>query len=433
VLARDRDLEIPMTLRTFLVLAFLPVACGSGSLPAGGSSAPRESPGTASPSADRPANPPDRVATTASAPFDGGEAAFRTVKETLLKKYAGASVSEDALYRAAIQGMLEHVDAQRGGWNKLLSPYDLDAIRSDLQGEVVGVGAEIHFDPVSGYSDVVGVLPGSPAEKAKVAPGDKIVDVNGRLFVGKTVRDVLAEIRGKAGETVTLTVLRADKLLVLPIVRERVAYDVTRDLMLPDSVGYLQIKSFNAKTRAGIDRGLAELADHHARALVVDLRGNPGGSFDDAISSAEAFLPAGATIVRVEKRDPKDQAHLAKGATTLADVPMAVLVDGDTSSGGEFVTAALQEARHATVVGRRTFGKWSLQTIDDLPNGYAVKYTVGVLRSGSGKTYEGVGLEPDVEVDADKNGVVAAAREADPAKRVAMDPALRTAIALLRR
>jgi carboxyl-terminal processing protease len=423
-----------MNLRSLLVLALaLPaLACSEGSASLAGSTAPTVAArSTGEPPAAAP--PIDVKGTPAAAPFGGSEAAFRTVREALRKSYAGATVSDDALYRAAIQGMLEHVDPQRASWNKLLSPEEVGALRSDLQGELVGVGAEIHFEEATGYSDVLGVLPGSPAEKAKVAAGDKILDVNGKLFVGKTVRDVLAEIRGKAGETVTLTVLRTDRLLVIPIVRETVAYEVARAFMLPDSVGYLRIRSFNARTRAAIDQGLAELAEHHARALVIDMRGNPGGGFDDAILCADVLLPAGAVVVRVERRDQKDQDYVAKGATTLADVPVAVLVDGDTSSGGEFVTAALRDARHATVVGKKTFGKWSLQRVDDLPNGYAVKYTVGVLRAASGKTYEGVGLEPDVELDADKGAIAAAARETDPVKRVAADAPLRTALALLRR
>jgi carboxyl-terminal processing protease len=422
-----------MTLRPIhpVALSLLALACSSPSAHGTDSTGPSLAARSAVEST--PASSPAPASATPVAPFGSGEGAFRTVRKALLENYSGAPVGDDELYRAAVQGMLEHVDAQRGSWNKLLTPEDLAAIHSDLMGEVVGIGAQIQFDPVTGYSDVLGVFPGSPAQKAKVAAGDKILDVNGKLFSGKTQKDVLAEIRGAAGETVTLTVLRADKLLTIPIVREVVAYEVVRDFMLPDAVGYLQIWSFNAKTRGAIDRGLGDLAAHHARALVVDMRGNPGGGFDDAISSAEAFLPAGAVIVRIEKRDPKDQAFSAKGATVLAGVPMAVLVDGDTSSGGEFVTAALQDARHATVVGKTTFGKWSLQRIDDLPNGFAIKYTVGVLRTAAGKTYDGVGLLPDVEVDTDKKEMLAVARETDPVRRLAADAPLRTAVALLRR
>jgi len=256
--------------------------------------------------------------------------------------------------------------------------------------------------------------------------------VNGKLFKGKTQKDVLSEIRGKAGETVTLTVLRADKLVTMPIVRAVVSYEVVRDMMLPDSIGYLRVRSFNAKTRPGIDADLGDLASRGAKSLVVDLRGNPGGGFDDAIASAEAWLPSGATIARIQKQGEKEKTFTAKGATVLANVPMVVLIDGETSSGGEFVTAALQQGRHAQVVGTRTFGKWSLQTVDDLPNGYAIKYTISLIRAADGKTYDGVGFLPDIQVDMDKKAGWAAQRELDPTKRLAIDPQLRTAVAILR-
>jgi carboxyl-terminal processing protease len=214
--------------------------------------------------------------------------------------------------------------------------------------------------------------------------------------------------------------------------RQVVVYEVVRDTMLTETSGYLRIKSFNAKTRPAIDVALDDLSAHSAKSLVVDLRGNPGGGFDDAIASAEAFLPSGTVIARIQKRGEPEKTFTAKGATKLAGVPMVVLVDGDTSSGGEIVAVALQRGRHAQVVGARTFGKWSLQTVDDLPNGYAVKYTISVIRAGDGATYDGVGLAPDVQVDMDKKVAVAAQRELDPAKRLAVDTQLRTAVTLLR-
>jgi carboxyl-terminal processing protease len=365
-------------------------------------------------------------------PFAEGEKAFATVKEALLHSYSGTPVTEDEVYRAAVQGMLEHIDPARGAWNKLLPPSEFQALHADLQGQLVGIGAEIDFDDATGYSDVLGTFPSSPAEKAGLLAGDKILDVNGKLFKGKSHKDVLAEIRGKAGETVTLTVLRADKLLTIPIVRDVVSYEVVKDMVVGESSGYLRIKSFNAKTRPAIDRGLDDLAAHAARSLVVDLRGNPGGGFDDAIASAEAFLPAGTVIARIQKRGEAEKTFTAKGATKLANVPVVVLVDGETSSGGEIIAAALQQGRHAQVVGTRTFGKWSLQTVDDLPNGYAIKYTISVIHAGDGKTYDGVGFTPDIEVDMDRKATAAAQRETDPVRRLAVDPQLRTAIALLR-
>ena len=342
-------------------------------------------------------------------------------------------MSEDDLYRAAIKGMLEHVDPGHQKWNTLLSPDEVAALTADLHGEVVGIGAEIHIDDASGYTDVLGVFPGSPAEKAGLASGDKILDIDGKPLRGKTTKDILAEIRGKAGEAVALSILRDDKLFTVSVVREVVAYDVVRAFMLPESVGYLRVRSFNAKTRPAIDQAMTDLAARSARALVVDLRGNPGGGFDDAVASAEAWVPRGATIVKTQHRGEASKSFVAKGPATLGDAPMAVLVDGETSSGGEFVAVALVDARHAVAVGAKTFGKWTVQMLDELPNGYAAKYTVSLFRSATDANYDGVGYKPDVEVDMDPKQESAALHETDVTKRLALDSQLRTAVALLRR
>jgi carboxyl-terminal processing protease len=366
------------------------------------------------------------------APFTGGERAFAEVKDALLHHYAGAPVTEDALYRAAVQGMLEHVDPSRATWNKLLSPDDIAAIHADLHGEVVGIGAQIHFDEATGYVDILGVFSGSPAEKAGLFVGDKILNVDGKLYKGKTAKDVLGDIRGKAGDPVTLAVLRADKVLSMTLVRGVVAYDVVQSLMLPETIGYLRVRSFNAKTKPGIDRAMDVFATGGVRGLVVDLRDNPGGGFEDAIASAEAWLPKGAPIARTEKVGSESQVYSSKGSPKLPTIPLVVLVCGETASGAELLAAALREARRAEIVGTHTFGKWSVQTIDDLPNGYGVKYTVSELRSGTGQSYDGVGLSPDIEVDMDSKTIAAALSELDPAKRLAADAQLRTAVALLR-
>jgi carboxyl-terminal processing protease len=177
---------------------------------------------------------------------------------------------------------------------------------------------------------------------------------------------------------------------------------------------------------------LDDLARLGAKSLVVDLRDSPGGSFDEAIASTDLMLPTGTPIATVKKRGVKDDTYVAKGTPILATIPLAVLVDHGTSSGAELMTAALQEGRHAFVVGARTYGKWSVQSIEDLDNGYAYKFTIGTFFTPSGKTYGGVGLEPDVEVSMDDKATSRALALSDPDKRLAADTVLRTAAAMLR-
>jgi carboxyl-terminal processing protease len=355
---------------------------------------------------------------------------FEEAKRALLEGYYDGSFTEEDLYRAAVAGMLERVDPRMRKWNKLLAPSELAHLRSDLQGEIVGVGLGIELDPATGYIDVQRVYPGSPAERAGMAPPDKIVTVNGKLYRGLTLDDAVADIRGKAGETVTLSVLRGDKLLSVPLVRQRVVFDQVTHMMVSGSVGYVEIPGFNARTPEALREALTDLAAKGARALIVDLRHSPGGSFDDAIASVGELVPAGSTVVSLNKRG-KVEPIAARTAPLLLEARLAVLVDHETASSAELVTAALQEIRHATVIGSRTQGKWTVQRVDDLSNGYAIKYTIGQFSSPAGRSYEGTGMAPDVEVDEAEDVRERAQLETDATRRLTEDAPLRTAVAIV--
>jgi carboxyl-terminal processing protease len=372
-----------------------------------------------------PANPAEK--------FTDGARAFASVRETILSQYYASAITDDDLYRAAVQGMLEHVDPAMHKWNKLLSPGEVTEIRNDLKGEVVGIGVKFAFDPPTGHIDVKGIVAGSPAEKAGIVPGDLIVSVNGKLYKGMTIRDAVADIRGKAGESVVLSVLRDDKLLSVTVRREIVSMEEVMHRVFEPSIGYVSIHAFSTRTVPELRAALDDLAPRQVRAIVVDLRQNAGGSFDEAVSAGEQFLPAGTGIVTLKRREGKEERFVSKGAPLLAGAPIAVLVDHATSSGAELLTAALQEGRHARVVGARTFGKWSVQMIHELPNGYAYKLTSSLFASPSGRAFDGVGLTPDVEVDMDREQLEKTWSLADADKRVAGDVQLRTALALLGR
>jgi carboxyl-terminal processing protease len=192
----------------------------------------------------------------------------------------------------------------------------------------------------------------------------------------------------------------------------------------------VEIPGFNARTPDALREGLTDLAARGAHALVVDLRHSPGGSFDDAIASVGELVPAGSTVVSLNKRG-KVEPIVAKTAPLFLDARLAVLVDHETASSAELVTAALQEIRHATVIGSRTQGKWTVQRVDDLSNGYAIKYTIGQFSSPAGKSYEGTGMVPDVEVDEAEDVRERAQMETDAARRLTEDAPLRTAVALV--
>ncbi|HEY3820066.1 MAG TPA: S41 family peptidase [Polyangiaceae bacterium] len=355
---------------------------------------------------------------------------FEEAKKALLAGYYDTGISEDDLYRAAVAGMLERVDPKMRKWNRLLAPSELAELRSDLQGEIVGVGIGVEMDPATGYIDVQRVYPGSPAERAGVAPPDRIVTVNGRLYRGLTLHDAVADIRGKAGETVTLSILRGDKLVSVPLVRQRVVFDQVSHMLVGGDVGYVRIPGFNMKTPQELQDALTDLASKGAHGLVVDVRHSPGGSFDDAVAAVGELVPAGSTVAKLSKRGTVEPI-VPKTTPVALEGPIAVLVDHDTASSSELVAAALHELRNATVVGSKTKGKWTVQRVDDLPNGYAIKFTMAVFSSPSGRSFDGTGMAPDVEVDQADDATQKAQMEPDAVKRVGEDVQMRTALAVL--
>jgi carboxyl-terminal processing protease len=377
----------------------------------------------AAPAHPQPAAPP--------APFPSPARNFEAARKALLAGYYRDSLTEEDLYRAAVAGMLERADPAMHAWNELLGPSELAELRLDLKAELVGIGVRIELDSATGAIDVKGTLPGSPAERAGVAPPDKIVTVDGKLYKGLTLRDVVADIRGKAGATVTLRILRGAELVDVPVVREKVAYDAVEGLVVAGDVGYVRIPGFNQKTPESLRVALAGLGAKGVRGLVVDVRANPGGSFDDSVEAAGELVPAGARVGSVSKRGEVAPLE-AKTTPMLLDLPVAVLIDHDTASSAELLAASLQELRHGTLVGKATRGKWSVQRLEELPNGYAIKFTVGIFMSPSGKSYDGVGIQPDVVVDAPADAVQRALADANPQTRLAGDVQLRTAVAILK-
>ncbi|HEX3344896.1 MAG TPA: S41 family peptidase [Polyangiaceae bacterium] len=425
-----------MNRRSLLLVPCLLAACSQPPSPAGEASpassplnlvaAAAPSPATTASSShwedDQDTVPPEK--------FTESARNFEEAKKALLEGYYDTGITEDDLYRAAVAGMLQRVDPKMRKWNRLLAPSEIAELRNDLKGEIVGVGIGIELDPATGYIDVRRVYPGSPADRAGVAPPDKIVTVNGRLYRGLSLHDAVADIRGKAGETVTLSILRGDKLVSVPLVREKVVFDRVSHMIVGGDAGYVAIPGFNAKTAQELHDALTDLASKGARSLVLDLRHSPGGSFDDAVAAVGELVPAGSTVVTLKKRGTVEPI-VPKTAPVEVSQPVAVLVDHETASSAELVTAALQELRHATVIGSKTQGKWTVQRVDDLPNGYAIKYTMALFASPAGRSFEGVGMAPDIEVDQTDDATMKSQTEPDPVKRLAEDVQMRTAVAVL--
>jgi carboxyl-terminal processing protease len=307
-------------------------------------------------------------------------------------------VTEDRLLDGAIRGMVGALDPHSSYLNR--EEYAL--LQSDTSGDFGGVGVEI--DARGEYLMVVAPIPTSPADRAGVRAGDEIVSIEGRDARGLSVDEAVRRMRGAAGTRVRVVLRRrgAPDPIRLELVREIVHVTSVDSQLLPERIGYVNLKSFQDhaswELQLAIERLTTE-AGGALRGLVLDLRNNPGGLLDEGISVTDEFLREGIIVsTRGRNGQAQDEAR-AQGPGTLPDFPMVVLVNEYTASAAEIVAGALQDHRRATLVGVRTFGKGSVQTVIDLSDGGALKVTIARYFTPSGRSIQAQGIAPDVQVE----------------------------------
>jgi carboxyl-terminal processing protease len=316
-------------------------------------------------------------------------------------------VDRAALNRAAVAGMLDALDDR---WSAYYSAGDYAQFQDVLDGGYTGVGLWLRSD-AAGRLVVASVAPASTAAAADVRVGDEVTDVAGRATRGRVAADVVAPLRGGAGSTVDVGIARGEARRVVTLTRERVtADDVVTDMPSP-GVGRIRVATFARGVGARVQDALAGLRDRHVAGVVLDLRGDPGGLLTEAVQTTSAFVDGGLVVTYV-RRDTGSRQLPAAGAGDVS-TPLVVLVDGATASAAEVVAGALQDRGRAVLVGSRTYGKGSVQEPVPLGDGSAVELTVGRYLTPSGRSLDGIGLEPDVEVAAGSAPDVAVRRGLD--------------------
>ncbi len=318
---------------------------------------------------------------------------------TRIKAAAARPVDDEALRRAAVEGMLRALGDR---WSRYFQAEDFGSFEQALEGRYTGVG--LWLSTVKSVTVVSSVQPGSPATRAGVLAGDRLLAVDGVETTDEPLGQVAEQLRGQAGTTVALGLRRDGTALNVTVTREQLTND---DVTVDRITGGVEVVRIAGFTR-GVGRQLRDaLIDDPARTdaaarpttgLVLDLRGNPGGLLTEAVEVASVFLDGG-PVVSYETRDSGTRTldALGRGDTRT---PVVVLVDGATASAAEVVAAALQDRNRAVVVGQRTFGKGSVQQASRLSDGSALELTVGRYRTPSGALIDGTGVEPDVLVDA---------------------------------
>ena len=305
---------------------------------------------------------------------------------------AAKPVSVDQLQRAAVEGMLRALDDQ---WSAYYAPGDFQRFEQVLSGSYTGVGVWVRRG-AGGDLQVISVQPRSPAAQAGLRQGDRLLAVGGVSVAGRSIADVVSGLRGDVGSAVTLQIRRGQRVMTVRLHRAAVSDDDVSATMIGRGVERLRVAAFTRGVGRWVRNQVALARERRVNGLVLDLRDDPGGLLDEAVETASAFL-SGGPVVSYQQRgsSPRVLEALGHGDTGM---PLVVLVDGGTASAAEIVAAALQDRGRAVLLGSRTFGKGSVQAPSRLSDGSALELTVGHYLTPSGRSLDGVGVEPDVLV-----------------------------------
>ncbi len=323
---------------------------------------------------------------------------FGDIFERIRSQYV-EEVDEADLIEAAINGMLTSLDPH----SSYLSPEDAADMRVQTRGEFGGLGIEVTQE--EGFVKVVSPIDGTPADNAGVEAGDFITHVDGDSVLGLTLDEAVDLMRGPVGSEIVITIVREDEPepFDLSIIRDTIKLTAVRARTEQDAV-VLRVTTFNDQTFKNLENGLAEQVQaaggmENVTGIILDLRNNPGGLLTQAIKVSDAFLEKG-EIVSTRGRDPEDGERFNATAGDIAGgKPMVVLINGGSASASEIVAGALQDHRRAIVVGTKSFGKGSVQTVMPLRGDGAMRLTTSRYYTPSGRSIQALGVSPDIVVE----------------------------------
>ena len=315
---------------------------------------------------------------------------FQRVREDYVEE-----VSDQDLVEAAINGMLTSLDPH----SAYLPDDNFQKMQVQTRGKFGGLGIEVTME--NGFVKVVSPIDDTPADKAGILPEDLIISVDGESIVGLTLNDAVEKLRGPIGSNVKISVQRAqDEPFEVNIIRDEIKIRSVRS-RLYENIGYIRITTFSEQTSPGLQKAMDDLQAETAEGLtglVLDLRNNPGGLLSEAIRVSDAFLEKG-EIVSTRGRGENDIQHAYARPGDISDgLPLVVLINSGSASASEIVAGALKDHRRAVVMGTRSFGKGSVQTITPMPGHGAMRLTTALYFTPSGVSIQAKGISPDIEV-----------------------------------
>lgn len=304
-------------------------------------------------------------------------------------------ISDTEKVHGAINGLTE---ALKDPYSTFFDPQDNQKFQQDIQGNFGGIGAEIGAK--NSQILIIAPLKDTPASRAGLQASDKILKINGTSTEGMTIDQAVNLIRGPAGTPVTLTILRAswDAPKDIKITRAIISAPTLDYEMKDGNIAYVQLYSFNANAESLFYKAMLAALSKNAQGVVLDLRNDPGGYLDVAVDLAGWFVPRGKPVVKEVFRNGDEQKFTASGNEALVHMPVVVLVNSGSASAAEILAGTLRDNRQAKLVGEQSFGKGTVQQLEELNDGSSLKLTIAHWVLPSGTVFENGGLKPDIEV-----------------------------------
>ena len=324
---------------------------------------------------------------------------FGEVFERVRAEYVD-DVSDDSLVESAINGMLTSLDPH----SNYLNTKNFNDMKVQTRGEFGGLGIEVSME--NGLVKVVSPIDDTPAARAGLKPGDLITHLDGDPVQGMTLPEAVEKMRGPVNSEIKLTIRREGKdPFDVKLIRATVKIQSVRSHLEGDNIAYIRITTFNEQTDVGLNNAIKNLKQQAGGKLlgvILDLRNDPGGLLDQAVAVSDAFLEKGEIVSTRGRRSEDAQRYNARPGDIAAGLPIAVLINGGSASASEIVAGALQDHHRAILLGTRSFGKGSVQTIIPLPGHGAMRLTTARYYTPSGRSIQAKGIDPDIVVEAAK-------------------------------
>ncbi len=307
-------------------------------------------------------------------------------------------VGDKALVENALNGMLTGLDPH----SSYMTAQQFRDMEVQTRGQFGGLGLEVTADK-DGLVKVISPIDDTPASRAGVRAGDFITQIDGKTVEGLSLADTVDKMRGPPNTKIELTLKRegVDKPVVVSLIREIIQIHVVKTRLEPNNIAYLRLSQFTEDADPAIRKALAQVqqqAGGKLRGVVLDLRNDPGGLLDQAVAVASDFIAQGEIVSTRARHPDEDQRWHAKGDDITGGVPMVVLINNGSASSSEIVAGALQDHHRAVLLGTRSFGKGSVQTVVPLPGGGAMRLTTARYYTPSGRSIQGLGISPDIRV-----------------------------------